>query len=529
MKFHISWIFFMFFVIAVNVQAAKLFLVAGQSNAVGQGTSTLSSVCISGTAYEYNGLTNSIQQLQDPMGQSFDNLEPALTGSIGPAFAKTLNSLINEPIYMVSAARGGSSNCVKAELSTYGTWDETGTKLLFGSAVNKVQSAMKATGLPLSGIIWIQGERDANAIKTLNETEAEYRASLEKLIARFRAQFGPNLPFYIVLTGLQGVITNGVPAATDTPSNYAVRRMQTEVAKKTPNVFVAFSSTDTFFDKSWMKPEAITVHYIQTAYNQIGDSVARLVATIPYHASNYESFPTPNSANLQIVVDNMDAACTFDAPWPTSVYAPGYYGSNYTQDGDAIADPNKWAKWTPSIPSSGTYRAYMQWTSGAGRPTVAPVEIQSADSISHLTIDQSINGGKWNYLGAYNFSQGNTGYVKLLASAVGSTIADAVLFEQIKLDTSVKDLTQTKDIFTVKTIRGADLIRITLKLKAQGRASLALYSISGEKIEQFLENKNLNETEYSFSVNSKKLSKGIYLAKLKIGNSSIITKRLIVN
>ncbi|MFZ4455063.1 MAG: sialate O-acetylesterase [Bacteroidales bacterium] len=529
MKFHIGWIFFMVFVFAVNVQAAKLFLVAGQSNAVGQGTSTLSTVCTSGTAFEYNALTNSVQHLQDPMGQSFDNLEPALTGSIGLSFAQTLNSLINEPIYMVSAARGGSSNCVKAELSSYGTWDDTGTKILFGSAVNKVQNAMKTTGLPLSGIIWIQGERDANAIKTLTETEAEYRAALEKLIARFRGQFGSNLPFYIVLTGLQGVVTKGVPVATDTQSNYAVRTIQRDIAKKTPNVFVAFSSTDKFFDQSWMKPEAVTVHYIQTAYNQIGDSVARLVATIPYDASNYEPFSTPNSANLKIIVDNMDAACTFDAPWPTSVYAPGYYGSNYTQDGSATANPDKWAKWAPNIPGSGTYRVYMQWTSGAGRPTVAPVEIQSADSVSHLTIDQSINGGKWNYLGAYNFSQGNTGYVKLLASAVGSTIADAVLFEQIKLDTSVKELIDAKDILSVKTINGGDLVRITIKLKAQCRASLTLYSSSGAKIKQFIENKDLSESEYSFSVNATKLSKGVYFAKLNIGNSSIITKRLIVD
>ena len=171
----------------------------------------------------------------------------------------------------------------------------------------------------------------------------------------------------------------------------------------------------------------------------------------------------------------------------------------------------------------------MQWTSGAGRPTVAPVEIQSADSVSHITIDQSINGGKWNYLGAYNFSQGNTGYVKLLASAVGSTIADAVLFEQIKLDTSVKELIDAKDIFTVKTIRGADKVIITLNIKAQCRASLALYSISGTKIKQFLENKDLSETQYSYSINSTKLSKGVYFAKLKIGNKSIITKRLIVD
>ena len=80
--------------VAVFAQTGKLFLIAGQSNAVGQGNSALSVVCTQGTAFEYNGLTNSLQHLQDPMGQTVSNLEPAATGSIGPAFAKTLNALI---------------------------------------------------------------------------------------------------------------------------------------------------------------------------------------------------------------------------------------------------------------------------------------------------------------------------------------------------------------------------------------------------------------------------------------------------
>lgn len=529
MKHQINFLFLLLFAVAINSQAAKLFLVAGQSNAVGQGTSTLSTVCTPGTAFEYNGLTNSVQHLQDPMGQVVNNLEAAATGSVGPAFAKTLNSLINEPIYMVSAARGGSSNGVKAELSSYGTWDETGNKLLFSSAVNKVKSAIQTTGLPLSGIIWIQGERDANAIRTLVQTEAEYQAALEKLIARFRAQFGSNLPFYIVLTGLQGVVTNGVPVATETQANYAVRRIQMEIAKKTPNVFIAFSSTDTFFDKGWMKPEATTVHYLQAAYNQIGDSVARLVSTIPYDASvNFVPIPTPNSANLQIVVDNLDAGCTFDTPWATSVFTPGFYGLNYTQDGSSAANSTKWAKWTPSIPTAGKYNVYMQWSAGTGRPTVAPVEVQSADSISHLTVDQTINGGVWNYLGTYVFSQGNNEYVKLLASAAGTTIADAVLFERINLTTDLIAPTPTSDVFSLVVENKFNNIQFRIRPQKQSQVTLALYSLTGKKVAQIMENMNLEATAYCFNFNAQKLSSGVYIAKLNIGNGETIARKFLV-
>jgi len=133
MKFSTLSLFLTICLVTASAQTGKLFLVTGQSNAVGQGTAALSPVCVPGTAFEYNGLTNSLQQLQDSMGQTVSNLEPAGTGSIGPAFAKTLNALIGKPVYMVSAARGGASNGAKAELSPYGTWDDTGNLQIFNS------------------------------------------------------------------------------------------------------------------------------------------------------------------------------------------------------------------------------------------------------------------------------------------------------------------------------------------------------------------------------------------------------------
>jgi hypothetical protein len=529
MKSKILFIYLLFFAAVHSATNGKLFLVAGQSNAVGQGTASLSPVCVVGTAFEYNALTNSIQHLQDPMGQTSNNLEPAGTGSIGPSFAKTLNSLINQPIYMVSAARGGASNGVKAELSPYGTWDDTGNLQVFNSAVNKVNNAIQATGLALSGIIWMQGERDANAIRTINETEAEYKTALEKVIARFRTQFGPKLPFYIVLTGLQGFVTNGVTVATATDANYAVRRIQMEVAKNTPNVFVAFTSTNTFFDKGWMKPETTTVHYLQPAYNQIGDSVARLVATIPYDTiAKIEPIPTPNSANLQIIVDNTDAACTFDTPWAISTYTAGFYGTNYAQDGSATANPGKWAKWTPTIPQTGNYRIYMQYAGGAGRPTAAPLQIQHASGISNLTIDLSVNGGKWNYLGMYNFAAGTSGYVKLLADAVGSTIADAVLFEQIIGTTAIKNTISTEIGFDVISNPSISQIQTVFNLQQSSTVSLKVYNTAGQLINILLDDKKVQAGAQSVSVNTSNMQKGIYIVVFKIDGLIVGTKKILL-
>jgi len=528
MKFYILSIYLLLGTVAQAVGTGKLFLVAGQSNAVGQGTASLSPVCLQGTAFEFNGVTNSIQHLQDPMGQTVGDLQAAGSGSVGPAFAKTLNELINKPVYMISAARGGASNGVKAELSPYGTWDDSGNLQIFNGAVSKVKNAIQATGLALSGIIWIQGERDANAIRTLNQTEAEYKMALEKVIARFRAQFGPKLPFYIVLTGLQGAVVDGVTVATTTEANYAVRRIQMEVAKNTPNVFVVFSSTDTFFDKGWMKHETTTVHYTQAAYNQIGDSVARFVATVPYDTiANIEPIPTPNSANLQIVVDNTDAGCTFDTPWATSTYTAGFYGVNYTQDGSTAANPGKWAKWTPTISQAGNYRVYMQYAGGTGRPTTAPVQIQHANGVANLTIDQSVNGGKWNYLGMYNFAVGTAGYVKLLADAPGSTIADAVLFEQIIVSTGIENGKTAKNDFDIVLSSNNEQIKAVFNLPFPSYVTLSVYNSVGKLLYNVMKDNRLTDGKKVVDVYNSTMCRGLYIAVLNVNGQMVGSKRFL--
>ena len=514
--------------VAVSAQTGKLFLVAGQSNAVGQGTAALSPVCVQGTAYEFNGLTNGLQHLQDPMGQTVSNLEPALTGSIGPAYAKTLNALIAKPIYLVSAARGGSSNGAKAELSPYGTWDDTGNLQLFNSAVSKTKNAIQATGLALSGVIWMQGERDANAIRTLNETEAEYQAALEKVISRFRAQFGPKLPFYIVLTGLQGAVTNGIPVATLTDANYTVRRIQKAVAKKIPNVYVVFTSTDTFFDKGWMKPETTTVHYIQTAYNQIGDSVARFVSTIPYDTiAKIDPIPTPNSANPQIIVDNTDAGCTFDAPWTASTYATGFYGANYVTDNTTTADPTKWAKWTPQIPADANYNIFMRWTAGANRPAAVPLEIKHATGTYTSTVDQTINNGVWQYLGNYSLLKGSGNYVKISASSPGFTVADAVLFEQTPIKTGVDNHLAATQFQIISNVSNNKMVA-TFEMQDRANITLQVFNASGILVNDVLNGRILESGNQSYLLTNSTMNKGFYIAVLKLNGKQIICQKFIL-
>lgn len=251
---------------ALSAQEKMLFLIAGQSNAVGQGNKDSASFVKEGAGYEYKYSSNNLQPLKDPFGEDTLYFQKANTGSIGPAFGKQLYEAGGIKAILLSAARGGASCSYKAELKGMGTWDTKGTMLLFEKAVMKTRKAMQLTGLPLEGIIWLQGERDANAINNQQLTSEEYAACLQDLINRFRKELGSDYPFYMVQTGYY----TGFPQA----GFDAVRKAQEEVAKKMKAVYIAYTNTNGFNEKGWMRD---AIHYNQTGLNDIGKEVADLV------------------------------------------------------------------------------------------------------------------------------------------------------------------------------------------------------------------------------------------------------------
>lgn len=254
----------LFFQNSLTAQKLQLFLLAGQSNAVGQGDSLKSVVCNPNTAFEFDASGNRFVPLKDPAGKSWRLFQRAATGSIAPAFAKRLNELSNRSVYMVTAARGGASCHRKAEMADFGTWDSCGK--LFGLAVEKTKMAETKAGVSLSGIIWIQGERDANAMLTGQLSKEEYRQALVNVIQRFRKEFGKRLPFYIIQSAFQ---QDKAPEGCQT-----VRDVQAEVANTIKRVYIAYDETGEFKRRGWFKD---IVHYNQEALNDIGVKTAAFV------------------------------------------------------------------------------------------------------------------------------------------------------------------------------------------------------------------------------------------------------------
>ncbi|NWJ51450.1 MAG: hypothetical protein HXX14_11360 [Bacteroidetes bacterium] len=264
-KFTFIFIILLFIQQNLIAQKSHLFLLAGQSNSVGQGDSAASVKCKPNTAFEFNANSNSFIQLKDPVGKSWKLFQQAQTGSIAPSFANRLYELTHRSVYIVTTARSGASCHRKAEMADYDTWDSTGK--LFADAVEKTKMATITAKHKLSGIIWMQGERDANAILNGQLTLDEYQEALEGLIKRFRDKFGKKLPFYIVLIAYQQ----------DKPKwgCDAVRSVEQKVASKIKRVYIAYSQTGEFAQHKWFKD---IVHYNQDALNDIGIKTAEFIA-----------------------------------------------------------------------------------------------------------------------------------------------------------------------------------------------------------------------------------------------------------
>ena len=250
------------------LHAQRLFLLAGQSNAGGLGDSALSNLHLNNRSYEYDVLVDQIKPLRDPAGQNWKSLESVRgRGTILPSFTKTFSLLQQEDVIVVHAARGGSSCSVKAELDNYGTWDSSG-KLIW-SAIEKTSKAKSASKVNLSGIIWMQGERDANGIHAGKLTALEYKAALIWVINAFREKFGKTTPFFIVQTGYQ--------SGREQDGNDAVRLMQETVSKELNNVFIVYTETNLFFERGWMRD---FVHYNQQGLDDIGEKSGKKIYQI---------------------------------------------------------------------------------------------------------------------------------------------------------------------------------------------------------------------------------------------------------
>jgi len=128
-----------------------------------------------------------------------------------------------------------------------------------------------------------------------------------------------------------------------------------------------------------------------------------------------------------MVVDNAETArVVATGTWTASTSTGGYFGTNYTNDGNT-GKGTKSFSFKPPITSSGNYQVYCRWTSDTNRASNVPVDIVKSDgTVSTVTVNQQSGGGQWNLLGTYALAPSAAEIRIRTGSTNGYVIADAV-------------------------------------------------------------------------------------------------------
>jgi len=148
----------------------------------------------------------------------------------------------------------------------------------------------------------------------------------------------------------------------------------------------------------------------------------------PY--SNTASVSTPSLVPTTVVLDNASpTGVTITGTWTATTGAPGYYGTNYTHDGNT-GKGTKSVRFSPNL-ASGTYQVFFRAPAYSTAPwafaTNVPVDINSTSGTTTATVNEQINGGVWVLLGTFNMDANSNVLIRTGATN-GYVIADAVEF-----------------------------------------------------------------------------------------------------
>ena len=254
-----------------------LFIVAGQSNAVGTGPSPgYEDASYCGLYWDWKDQkAKSIKPLKDPVYRS-------VKGSAWPSFARYMFERTGRKTIILNIAWGGAA---VTNINPSNSWyqDDEVVSLRRIDATREwtaLLDALKASSIDyeLAGMMWVQGESECARIGAGTLSVQSYVDGTLDVFKYFRDLTSrPTLPIYMAQIGYtKSVLTNPVLL-----NGYeAVRAAQLELCMKNENDFMACELPGTYFRAGYMQDN---IHYNQRGYNSMGASFARFI-------SNHQSF-----------------------------------------------------------------------------------------------------------------------------------------------------------------------------------------------------------------------------------------------
>lgn len=239
-----------------------LFVIVGQSNAVGIGTAAQSPAAPDGRYI--TGST--ISALADPVGN-------ANTGSAWPAFSNAWAAATGRKSAFVTQAVVGSS------LVAAGTgWNPTGSLRAWAvSAANTAIAAIAASSFTPGNVyfIWLQGEQEALTYNGTTITEATHEQALEDLAAYFKAQVPSMVTMGVVNIAGPGSGANVTTHAAPHTNYQRIRKAIVRACNDSANLTMLYDGTYHFVGRGYLSDGT---HYKQAAYNLTGTLAAQELA-----------------------------------------------------------------------------------------------------------------------------------------------------------------------------------------------------------------------------------------------------------
>lgn len=246
-----------------------LFVVAGQSNAMGQGgRPPLETADWAGTYWDWKDQeSKSLKPLRDPVYRCQQR-------SAWPAFGKEFFLRTGRKVCILNVAMGG------AYVTDYGganTWygDDSILRQEATTEWNACTAALGTKGEDwvLGGLFWIQGEAETYRVYTGATTVQAYRSGTLDVFSFFRTlTANPSLPIYMSQIGYQSNLLENPDRMN---SFYAIQNAQSELARTTENVHMVFEGAK-YFARAGMMADSI--HYDWRGYSVVGKAFARFVA-----------------------------------------------------------------------------------------------------------------------------------------------------------------------------------------------------------------------------------------------------------
>lgn len=258
-----------------DMSVYSVFIVAGQSNAAGYGSYTLTASSDYGEFYDWNSNSQTYRQfvgLADPVYIS-------VLGSAWPWFADRFYSLSGRKSIIVNIANGGSSVTTYDGSTTTNTWANDGVGILRSSR----ESVLKNLCIDLNqsnkkyriaGILWCQGEAEAGRIYSNigNITADDYKIATISVWQWLRTICNnQNLPVIVSQIGYSD------SCFTDSNRKNAYEQIQTaqDELSSLPNVYMGFTGAKNFYDSNGNRVHmSDTIHYDEAGYKLMGEALA---------------------------------------------------------------------------------------------------------------------------------------------------------------------------------------------------------------------------------------------------------------